>query len=77
MPAYTLSSMKKVYIAIMIVASLVVTLGVVMYYRNDNQSLSDSEIRAMFACDRATKEARHTDKYCRDPDLYRKEADKY
>ena len=63
--------MKRViFIAIGVLFIAVMSLVI---YTNKPSNLSDQEIRQKFACDRITTDARPTDKYCGNPELYRSE----
>lgn len=60
---------KKILLLFLLLAGI--AYGYMAFHATKNPS--DAKIREMFACDRLTKEFRSTDKYCRDPDLYRRE----
>jgi hypothetical protein len=45
----------------------------VIYFKSHEDNALPAKLREQFRCDRMTKEALSTDKYCNDYDLYKKD----
>ena len=52
--------------------SLIIIIGVV-YFKSHQDNTLPANLREQFRCDRITKEALSTDKYCNDYNLYKKD----
>ena len=68
---------RKNVLLITAIIILVAGCGYVFFFRGNastnNSDITDEEIMQRFSCNRATLEARSTDVYCQNPDLYRQD----
>ncbi|OYW84553.1 hypothetical protein B7Z17_03905 [Candidatus Saccharibacteria bacterium 32-49-10] len=62
---------RKILLTLQALILVTVALVGILYLWMQSTMATDEQIRLKFQCDRITADARKTDVYCRDPNLYR------